>query len=120
MDPNTHPIPVELIDGSSASPVTHYFPSRLKVHGTHSEDITFDVIQLAHFQVVLGFPWLALHKPGKYGTPGRRFEPMQSMSSTGIGWGWGQGVRRDSRRTEGSMKLPEAPESTNARAEMGW
>ena len=61
--PPPHPIPVELIDGSSASPVTHYFPSRLRIHGTHSEDITFDVIQLAHFQVVLGFPWLARHNP---------------------------------------------------------
>ena len=37
-----------------------------------------------------------------------------------MGWGWGRGARWDWSRTDGSMKVPEAPESTSARAEMGW
>ena len=54
---------MELIDGSSASPLTQFFPTRIRIHGTHIEDIPLDVIQLAHFQLVLGFPWLARHNP---------------------------------------------------------
>ena len=49
LTPIPHPIPVELIDGNSASPVTHFFPTRIRIHGTHTKDITLDVIQLAHF-----------------------------------------------------------------------
>ena len=35
----------------------------MRIHGTHTEDINLQVIKLAHFQLVLGFPWLARHNP---------------------------------------------------------
>ena len=61
--PHPHPIPVELIDGSSAAPITHFYPSRIRIHGQHTEQITFQLVTLAHFRLVLGFPWLARHNP---------------------------------------------------------
>ena len=42
------------------------------------------------------------------------------MSWTGRGWGGGVGCRLCSRRKWESTKEEEAPESTKARAEMGW
>ena len=56
--PQPHPCPisVELIDGSSAAPITHFYPTRIRVHGSHTEDITFQLVTLAHFPLVLGFP----------------------------------------------------------------
>ena len=41
--PHPLPIPLELIDGSlpSIGPITHYSPSRLRVHGSHTEDLAF-------------------------------------------------------------------------------
>ena len=57
------PIPVELIDGSSAAPITHFYHTNIRIHGSPSEDITLQLVTLAHFSLVLGFPWLARHNP---------------------------------------------------------
>ena len=63
--PHPLPIPLELIDGSlpSTGPITHYLPSRIRIHGSHTEDLTFQITRLGHFPLVLGFPWLARHNP---------------------------------------------------------
>ena len=63
--PHPNPIQLDFIDGSvpATGPITHYFPSQLRVHGSHSEDLTFQVTRLGHFQMVLGFPWLRRHSP---------------------------------------------------------
>ena len=41
--PHPQPIPLELIDGNTPStgPITHYFPTSLRVHGTHTKNLTF-------------------------------------------------------------------------------
>ena len=56
---------MELIDGSSPStgPITHYFPAHLRIQASHTEHLTLQLTPLAHFQLVLGFPWLARHNP---------------------------------------------------------
>ena len=63
--PLRQPIPLELIDGSTPStgPITHYFPSRIRIHGVHTEDLTCHVMPLGHFKLILGFPWLVRHNP---------------------------------------------------------
>ena len=63
--PHPLPIPLELIDGSvpSTGPITHYFPSCLRIHGEHSETLTCHVMPLGHFKLILGLPWLARHNP---------------------------------------------------------
>ena len=49
--PHPQPIQLELIDGSTPStgPIPHYFPTRIRIHGSHTEDITFQVTRLGHF-----------------------------------------------------------------------
>ena len=44
-------------------PITHYFPSCLRIHGKHTETLTCHVMPLGHFKLILGFPWLARHNP---------------------------------------------------------
>ena len=60
LHPLPHPVPIslELIDGiiPATGPITHYLPSQLRVHGVHTEALTFQVTRLGHFQLVLGFP----------------------------------------------------------------
>ena len=67
LPPFLHPQPIqlELIDGSlpSTEPITHYIPTQIRIHGSHTEDLTFQVTRLGHFQMVLGFPWLSRHNP---------------------------------------------------------
>ena len=48
--PHPCPIPVELIDGSSAAPITHFYPTSIRIHGSHTEDITFQLVTLAHIR----------------------------------------------------------------------
>ena len=59
------PIPLELIDGSipASGPITHCFPTPVRIHGDTSQPIVFQVTQLGHYQVVLGFPWLYATNP---------------------------------------------------------
>ena len=63
--PHVQPIPIELIDGSTpaAGAITHYITTGVRVHGVHSEILTCHVMQLGHFKMVLGFPWLVRHNP---------------------------------------------------------
>ena len=63
--PHPTPIQVELIDGSapSAGPITHFYTGLLRCLGSHTETLQFDVTRLAHFPMVLGYPWLQRHNP---------------------------------------------------------
>ena len=56
---------MELIDGSApfASPITHFYKGLLRCLGSHTETLQFDVTRLAHFPMVLGYPWLQRHNP---------------------------------------------------------
>ena len=63
--PHPLPTPLELIDGSipSTGPVTLIYPSHLRIHRIHTEHLTCHVMQLGHFKLILGFPWLTRHNP---------------------------------------------------------
>ena len=67
LHPLPHPVPIslELIDGSvlATGPIIHYLPSHLRILGTHTEALSFQLTRLGHFQLVLGFPWLQRHNP---------------------------------------------------------
>ena len=55
LHPLPHPVPIslELIDGNvpATGPITHYLPSQLRVHGIHTEALTFQVTRLGHSQL---------------------------------------------------------------------
>ena len=63
--PHPQPIPVELIDGSppAPGPITCYYDAKVRCPGDHTETLHLDVTRLAHYSVVLGFPWLHKHNP---------------------------------------------------------
>lgn len=59
---------LEVIDGRpiSSGNVTHETPPVLLTIGAHSETLVLDVVQLGHYPVILGVPWLKKHNPHIY------------------------------------------------------
>lgn len=60
------PFPVKVIDGSplASSPVSsETIPLLVSAQHEHFEFCSFDIISSPHFPIVLGLPWLLLHKP---------------------------------------------------------
>ena len=60
------PLPLDVIDGTpiSSGKITHHTaPLVIRVSPDHTETLTFNIIPLGKYDVVLGSPWLSRHNP---------------------------------------------------------
>ena len=56
------PLPVTHIQGGKVGIVTEHVQCRMR-KGSHSEDITFDVVPLGKHAIIIGMSWFEVHEP---------------------------------------------------------
>src|SRR5258706_4019617 len=56
------PLSVTHVQGGKVGIVTEQVRCRMR-KGTHSEDITFDVVPLGRHAIIIGMPWFKVHNP---------------------------------------------------------
>ena len=60
--PRETPLSVTHVQGGKVGIVTEQVRCRMR-KGTHSEDITFDVVPLGKHAIIIGMPWFEVHEP---------------------------------------------------------